>query len=183
MKQSKETPARRLALSGLCLALCLLLPFVTGSLQQLGNALCPMHIPVFLCAYLCGGPWAAAVGLIAPLLRFALFQAPPIFPTGAAMSLELATYGLVCGLLYRRFPGRGIRICGALLGAMLAGRLVWGAARYLFAGLMGSVFSLSLFWAGAVVNALPGIVIQLLLIPAVVGALERAGWLAPPDKR
>lgn len=173
----------RLSISALCLALCLVLPFLTGQLPQLGNALCPMHIPVMLCGFLCGGPWGAAVGFVAPLLRGALFQAPVPFPTGVAMAAELAVYGLVSGLLYRRLPGRWLRLYGALLPAMAAGRIVWGAVRYVLAGLSGSEFSMAMFWAGALFQAVPGIVLQLVLIPAVVLGLERAGLTASCQAR
>ena len=71
---------RDLILAALCLALAMLLPFLTGQIQTLGNMLCPMHIPVLLCAYICGYRWAAAVGFISPLLRYAIFGMPPIMP-------------------------------------------------------------------------------------------------------
>ena len=174
MKQT-DGAVRRLSLSALCLALCLVLPFLTGQLPQLGSALCPMHIPVMLCGFLCGGPWGAAVGLVAPLLRGALFHTPELFPRGIAMAAELATYGLVSGLLYRRLPGRWLKLYGALLPAMAAGRVVWGTVRYVLAELSGSEFSMAMFWAGALFQAVPGIVLQLVLLPALVLGLERAG--------
>ena len=93
---------RKLTYSAVCLALCMILPFLTGQIPQIGSALCPMHIPVLLAGFLCGPWWAMAVGAVAPLLRFALFGMPPLFPTGAAMCFELAAYGLVSGLLYTR---------------------------------------------------------------------------------
>ena len=95
---------RKLVLSGLFLALCLLLPFVTGQIQQIGQMLAPMHLPVLLCGVVCGPLWGAAVGLTAPLLRYALFGMPPIFPMGLSMAFELCTYGLVIGLMYKLLP-------------------------------------------------------------------------------
>jgi len=71
--------------------------------------LCPMHIPVLLCGFLCGPAWAAIVGAVAPLLRFALFGMPPIFPTGTAMAFELAAYGAVSGLMYRLLPKKPVQ--------------------------------------------------------------------------
>ncbi len=91
---------RKLTRAAICLALCMVLPFLTGQIPQIGSALSPMHIPVLLGGFLCGPGWAAAVGFVAPLLRFVLFGMPPIFPTGLAMSVELMVYGLVSGLLY-----------------------------------------------------------------------------------
>ena len=90
---------QKLVLAALCLALCMVLPFLTGQIPEIGSALSPMHIPVLLAGFLCGPWWALAVGAVAPVLRFALFGMPPIFPTGLAMCFELATYGLISGLL------------------------------------------------------------------------------------
>ena len=117
---------RKLTRAAICLALCMVLPFLTGQIPQIGSALSPMHIPVLLGGFLCGPVWAAAVGFIAPLLRFALFGMPPIFPTGLAMSFELMVYGLVSGGLYACLPKRTGSIYASLLAAMLAGRIVWG---------------------------------------------------------
>lgn len=163
----------RLVLAALFLALALLLPFLTGQIRQIGNALCPMHIPVLLCGFFCGPWYGLAVGLLAPLLRFALFGMPPLVPMGISMSLELATYGLLAGILYRVLPKKKANIYLALLTAMLAGRLVWGASRTVFYGLGSYAFGWKAFLAGAFLNAIPGIVLQILLIPILVMALER----------
>lgn len=95
---------KKITFAGMFLALALLLPFLTGQIPQIGNALSPMHIPVLLCGFVCGGPLGLVVGFIAPLLRYMLFGMPPIFPTGIAMAFELAIYGLAAGLLYKRLP-------------------------------------------------------------------------------
>ena len=101
---------QKLVLAALCLALCMVLPFLTGQIPEIGNMLCPMHIPVLLCGFLVGPFWGAVVGLIAPLLRFALFGMPKLFPTGIAMCAELAVYGAVSGLLYARLPRRTVNL-------------------------------------------------------------------------
>lgn len=164
---------QKMVTSALCLALALVLPLLTGQIPEIGSALCPMHIPVMLCGFLCSWPWGMAVGFIAPLLRGILFGMPPIFPTGISMAFELASYGLISGLVYSRLPKKLSSIYAALISAMIGGRLVWGAVRYLLAGLTGSTFPLSVFFAGAITTALPGIVVQLILIPALVMALNR----------
>ena len=169
------SPILRLTYSAICLALCLVLPFLTGQIPQIGSALCPMHLPVLLAGFLCGPWWAAAVGAVAPLLRHAMFSMPPIL-TAIAMAFELATYGLVSGLLWRKSKKNTAAIYFCLLVAMIAGRLVWGAARYAFAGLSGSSFPLSAFFTGAVTNAIPGIIVHILLIPVLVLALRKAGF-------
>lgn len=157
-----------------CLALCMVLPFLTGQIPQIGSALSPMHIPVLLAGFLCGPWWALAVGAVAPLLRFALFGMPPIFPTGAAMCFELAAYGLFAGLLYARLPKKTSSIYVSLIAAMLLGRVVWGVAMVVISGVTGSAFTWAAFMAGAFVNAIPGIIVHILLIPVIVMALRKA---------
>lgn len=169
----KKTNPRTLVLAALFLALALVLPFLTGQIPEIGSMLCPMHIPALLCGFFCGWPWGLAVGFIAPVLRSVLFGMPPMFPVAICMSFELATYGAVSGALYRKLPQSKGSIYAALLAAMVAGRLVWGAARFVCAGLDFSAFGLGAFWAGAVTTAVPGIILQILLIPILVMALEK----------
>ena len=165
---------KNLVLSGLFIAIGLLLPFLTGQIPEIGNMLCPMHIPVLLCGLICGAPYAAAAGFILPPLRNLLFGMPPLFPIGAAMALELLTYGLVAGLMYKRLSHSLKGIYVSLITAMVSGRIVWGIARLVFAGLSGAEFGLPMFIAGAFTTAIPGIVIQLVLSPAIVEFLRRA---------
>ncbi len=165
---------KKLVYSAMCLALCLVLPFLTGQIPEVGNMLLPMHIPVMLCGFLCGSRWGAAVGFTAPLLRHLIFTVPRM-PACIGMAFELAVYGLVVGLLYRRL-GKDLRsIYISLVCAMVGGRLVWGAAQLVIFGLQGSAFPMSAFLAGAVTTAVPGIILQLVLVPVLVRALDRSG--------
>ena len=166
---------RKLTYSALLLAVAMVLPFLTGQIPEIGSMLCPMHIPVLLCGFLCGWQWGLAVGFIAPLLRSVLFGVPAMFPGAVAMAFELAVYGAVSGLLYRLLPRRKWSVYAALLIAMIAGRIVWGIVRLILAGLSGKSFTWALFLAGAFTNALPGIILHILLIPVLVLVLERAG--------
>ena len=170
----KKLQVKKLVLAGVCLALCMVLPFLTGQIPEIGSKLSPMHIPVFLCGFLCGWPLAALVGLIAPALRFLLFGMPPLFPTGVSMMVELAVYGLASGLLYAKLPRKMLSIYIALIASMLLGRAAWGAMRYLLMA-FGSSFTFQAFLAGAFLDAWPGILCHLLIIPPVVRALEKAG--------
>lgn len=166
---------RRLTYAALYLAIALVLPFVTGQIPEIGAMLCPMHIPVLLCGFLCGWPWGMAVGFIAPLLRSVLFGMPVMFPEAVAMAFELAVYGGTAGWLCRVLPRSRASVYGALIAAMILGRLVWGLVRLLLAGLEGSEFTAALFLAGAVTNAIPGIILHLILIPVLVMAMEAVG--------
>ena len=163
----------KLILSALFLAMALVLPFLTGQIPEIGSMLCPMHIPALLCGFFCGWPWGLAVGLIAPVLRSLLFSMPPMYPMAVCMAFELATYGAVSGYLYGKLPHKKSSIYVSLLTAMVAGRLVWGLARFICSGLDVSAFGLSAFWSGAVATAIPGIIVQILLIPVLVMALEK----------
>lgn len=166
---------RKLTYAALFLALAIVLPFLTGQIPEIGSMLCPMHIPVLLCGFLCGWPWGLAVGFIAPLLRSVLFGAPPMFPVAVAMAFELAVYGALAGLLYRLLPKKKWSIYAALIISMIAGRVVWGIVRLILAGLSGKGFTWAAFLAGAFTNAVPGIILQIVLIPVLVMVLEHAG--------
>ena len=169
------TQIRRMIYAALYLAIALVLPFVTGQIPEIGAMLSPMHIPVLLCGFLCGWRWGLAVGFVAPLLRSVLFGMPALFPSAVAMAFELAAYGGLSGLLYRLLPRRKAGVYATLIVSMIAGRAVWGVARVVLAGLSNSSFTWAMFLAGAFTNAIPGIVLHIVLIPALVFAMERAG--------
>ena len=168
---------RRLTYAAMSLALAFVLPFLTAHNPKLGNILCLMHIPVLLCGFLCGWPWGLAVGFIAPLFRHLFLTMPPM-PTALIMAFELAVYGCAAGFLYRKFPKTIPGIYASLLIAMVLGRVVWGIASLL---LIGNGFTFATFLSGAITTAIPGIVIQLIVIPVIVYALEKAGLNANKD--
>ena len=104
--------------------------------------LLPMHLPVFLCGLICGWQYGLAVGFILPLIRSLVFGMPPMYPTAIAMAFELATYGVVAGWLYGRSRWQCVlALYKALIAAMVAGRLVWAAARAVMSGASGSAFT------------------------------------------
>ena len=171
---SKKLDVKKLVLAGLFLALCLLLPFLTGQILQIGAMLAPMHFPVLLCGFVCGWPLGLAVGLVAPIFRSLLFSMPPMVPVAIAMAFELAAYGVCAAILYRRLPKKPVYIYVALVVSMLAGRLVWGMASATLFAVLGTPFTVEMFLAGAFLKAVPGIACQLLLIPPIVMALQKA---------
>jgi len=165
---------KRLVLMALFLAIGLLLPFLTMQVPEIGSMLLPMHIPVLICGFVVG-PWAGLiVGAVTPLLRSVLFAMPPMYPAAISMAFELAAYGFLTGLLYRMMPKKPVYIYVSLLISMVLGRVVWGIVRFLMAGLGGSEFSMAAFWAGGITGAIPGIILQILIIPVIVMALKRA---------
>ena len=173
MKHQNQS-LRNLLLAAMFLAIGLVLPFFTGQIKEIGNMLLPMHLPVFLCALICGWQDGTAVGFIMPLLRFALFSMPRM-PTALAMAFEMATYAFVAGFLYSRARWQCTRMLyRSLIIAMIAGRIVWAAAMIVLLGLSGGAFTWQMFISGAFLNAIPGIILQLVLIPAIMVALDRA---------
>ena len=169
----RRTNIKKLTLAAMFLALALVMPFLTGQIPQIGSMLCPMHIPVLLCGFFCGGPWGLAVGAIAPILRSVIFGMPPMFPQAICMAFELATYGVVAGYLHRFFSKKKWMVYISLIIAMIAGRIVWGLAMLICMGFDVTKFGVTAFISGALLNAIPGIIIQLVLIPILVITLEK----------
>ena len=160
-------------LSALFLALAYVMPFLTGQIPEIGSMLCPMHLPVLLCGFICGPVWGLAVGLTAPLLRSVLTGGfPPMFPKAVCMAFELAAYGAVCGWMHKLLPRKKPFIYCSLIIAMIAGRLVWGVAMFFCLGASGGSFTLAAFLTGAFTGAVPGIILQIVLIPLLVILLE-----------
>lgn len=169
------------------MAIGLLLPLLTGQLKQIGSMLLPMHIPVILCGLICGWQYGLGVGFVLPLLRSALFGMPVLFPTAVAMAFELAAYGFVVGLMYSRSRWKCVvALYRCMITAMLSGRIVWGIAEVCLLGLGKNGFTFDMFIAGAFLNAIPGIILQLVLIPSIMIALNRTGLVRfsnnPPVK-
>lgn len=165
---------KKLTLAGLFIALGLLMPFITGQIPNLGQKLLPMHIPVLLCGYVAGWPVGLIVGFIVPLLRSILFGMPPIYPTALAMAFELAAYGFATGYFNKIFPKKAGFTYVTLIISMLFGRIVWGLVSYVLYTFGGNPFTFGIFMAGAFINAVPGIILQIVLIPAIVIALKKA---------
>lgn len=164
---------RKLVLSALFLAMAYVLPFATGQIQQIGKMLCPMHIPVLICGFVCGWQWGLVVGFIAPFLRSLTLGMPPIFPNALGMAFELASYGAIAGAMYKFLPKSNKSIYISLITAMLAGRLIWGAVRFFLAFFDAGKFGLAAFWAGGFTSAIPGIILQILVIPPIIMSINK----------
>ncbi len=175
----KQTAAKKhiqnLVTAAMLMAVGIVLPFFTGQVPRIGNMLLPMHLPVLVCGLICGWQYGGIVGFILPLLRYALFGTPPM-PNGIAMAFELAAYGAIGGFLYNRSKWQCIvALYRSLLIAMIGGRVIWGIVRLLMLGVAGNAFTWQMFMAGAFLNAIPGIILQLVFIPALMVALNKTG--------
>lgn len=174
----KKVTVRNMVLAGLFIAMGLVLPFFTAQVPSIGKKLLPMHIPVLISGFVCGWPYGLLIGFIVPILRSVFFGMPIMFPTAIAMSFELAVYGCMTGLMYELLPKKNISIYLSLIISMLSGRVAWGIASMFLFGLNGTPFTWEVFMAGAFINAIPGIVIQLIIIPAIIVGLDRSKVMA-----
>jgi len=172
---------KKLTLAALFLAIGLLLPFLTGQIREIGNKLLPMHIPVLICGVICGWKYGLLVGFFTPILRFFLFSMPAM-PNALTMAFELATYGVVIGICYEKLKKMKAKIYISLLTAMISGRLVWGIASIIVYGISKGTFTWQMFLVGALLNAIPGIILQIILIPILMLALEKSGAMKDATK-
>ncbi len=171
--KSGENNIKKWILSAMFLALGVVLPFFTGQIKEIGDTLLPMHIPVMLCGLICGGKYGFVCGLLTPFLRAALVGMPPLYPNAVWMSLELATYGFVIGYLYSTFKNKQIWwLYCCLVISMISGRVVWGIAKTILLGVAGKSFTLHAFIIGGFIDSLPGIVLQLILIPVIIKLID-----------
>ena len=169
---------QKLVISAMLLAVGIVLPFFTGQIPRIGNMLLPMHLPALVCGLICGWQYGGTVGAVLPLFRYALFGMPPM-PNGIAMAFELAAYGILAGICYSRSRWNCMTaLYRSLFIAMIGGRVVWGVASIIIMGLSKSVFTWQMFIAGACFNAIPGIILQLLFIPALMAALDKTGVIS-----
>lgn len=161
-------------ISALFLSIALVLPFLTGQIPQVGKMLLPMHIPVILCGFICGWQYGLCVGLIAPLLRSIIFSNPTMFPTAVIMAFELAAYGFFAGFMLSMFKRKNIgTLYISLISSMIFGRLIKGVVQFIVLGFTDEGFVLAGFVAGAFTNAIPGIILQLILIPPLIFILSK----------
>lgn len=156
---------------GFFLALGLLVPYLFHLVGMAGQIFLPMHLPVLLCGMILGGRYGLIVGFITPLLSSVLTGMPPIYPIGLAMAFELSAYGFIGGYLYQ---SRRWNVIPSLVSAMLLGRVVSGIANYLLMTFGGKQFILKMFLTASFITSIWGIIIQLILIPVIIKALERS---------
>jgi len=170
----KKNYVKNSVLAAMFIAIGIVLPFFTGQVPRLGNMLLPMHLPVFICSFICGWKYSLFVGGLLPLLRSFIFGMPMLYPTAIAMSVELAVYGLVTGLVYGLTKKNTVALYISMLTAMISGRVAWGIAQVILLGLTDGAFTWQMFIAGAFLNAIPGIILQLIIVPVIVTRLKSA---------
>lgn len=173
-----KNQVKNLVFAAVCTAIGVVLPSLFHIFGWSGIMLLPMHIPVLLCGFICGWEYGGLCGIIVPLLCSLLTGMPPLFPTGTAMMVELCAYGVLSGLLYKKF-----NVYVSLLGAMVGGRVINGLVSTVLYGIAGKPYAFATFISGAFVTVLPGIIIQIVLIPALVLTLTKAGLIDDRRKK
>ena len=169
MSKSANKNLLNLVLSAMFLALGIVLPFLTGQIKEIGNMLLPMHIPVMLCGLVCGWQYGLVIGVILPIMRSLLFSMPVMYPHAINMAFELATYGFVIGYLFSHAKWKCIKsLYRCLITSMIIGRIVKGIVECFLLGLGENGFTFAAFISDAFIRAIPGIILQLVLIPAVM---------------
>lgn len=170
---------KNIALAGMFIAMGIVLPYLTVNNPSLGNMFLPMHLPVLLSGFVIGWPLAFIVGFATPIIRSLAIGMPPFIPTALSMAFELATFGAVAAIIYRALPGKPISIYISLICSMIAGRIVSALVNLLLLGFgLRESYSFQIFLAGAFLKAWPGIILQIILIPALVIALEKANLIS-----
>lgn len=169
MSKTKKQKTLNIVLSAMFLALGIVLPIFTGQIREIGNMLLPMHLTVMLCGLICGWQYGALVGVITPLLRSLLFNMPKMYPNAVCMAFELAAYGFIIGILYSHAKRKNIlTLYVSLILSMLGGRVVWGIVQSILLGFGDNGFTLAMFISRGFVTAVPGIILQFVLIPAIM---------------
>lgn len=168
---------QKLTVAALLLALGQVLPFITAQIPSIGALLSPMHLPVLLGGFILGPAYGLLLGAVTPILRHVIFGMPP-FPGFIFMAAELGIYGLVSGYLFTNVYKKDYAVKNvyiSLIGAMLLGRVMYGLVKLVFMKfIMGKgVYTLALWVADTVTGSIPGIILQLLLIPYLVIALRK----------
>lgn len=172
---------RDLVLAGLFIALGILIPIVFHLFgQAAGRVFLPMHIPVLLAGFFLMPGYAAIVGLATPLLSSVLTSMPPLYPSATLMAVELCVYGLTASFMYRRLAQKDMKktvsVILSLIIAMAAGRMAAGLGVWALVGLFSAQMpSPFVYISGGIVTGLPGIVIQIVLIPLIVMAVQSFG--------
>ena len=165
---------RKMVLAAMFLSVGFILPMFTSQIKEIGDTLLPMHIPTMLCGLICGSQYGLFVGFLLPILRSLIFNMPPIYPNAIWMAIELATYGFVIGFVYSHIKFKDIKgIYLSLVSSMIVGRITWGISKTIFFGFANKSFTLSMFIVGGFVDALPGIILQLIFIPLIVTIVNK----------
>lgn len=167
----KQNSVHQLVLSGVFITTGIVLPIAFHTFGGAGSIFLPMHIPVLLAGFFLNVPYAIFVGFLTPLLSSLFTGMPPAFPMLPIMMVELPVYAGVIAYLTRKTK---LNTYIKLLASMIIGRFAAGLAVYTLVSLFSAKLpSPMLFIKGSILTGLPGILIQLVLIPILVLSVEK----------
>ncbi len=170
---NQNTSIRYLIITAICIACGIALPqaFHVIAFESAGKVFLPMHIPILICGFLCGWKYGLLCGLITPFLS-SFTGMPQLFPTAVWMMFELAAYGCISGLLYKKYNA-----FISLIGAMFCGRVVLAITQFIIFSMIGQSFDLRVFLVSTFGTAIPGIFLQIIVIPALIKVLHKVGYI------
>ena len=175
----KTDHLRSMVTSAVMGALALILPIVFH-IVGLGSNFLPMLLPLLLNAFLSSVGWAVLTAALVPWVSAFATGMPPIYPPVAlVMSAEAGCMAFVAGIVYR--VGRR-HVWPALIAAIVTDRMV----SFLLTLALSSRFGLPAraVAIGSLVHGLPGVALQLAVIPIVLkGLSERRSVLFGHDDR
>lgn len=181
----KNKTIKKMCIGVALIAIGYVLPFITGGIKEIGNMLCPMHLPTLVSGIILGPLFGGLIGFIIPLLRSFTLGMPVLFPQGLTMAFELFAYGFFSGIFVKIFKNKFnfmTTIYISLILSMILGRVIWGIANIFFVAFDSSAFTFKMFISGAFLYAWPGIIIQLVLIPPLIYALKKTNLLEVFDE-
>ncbi len=161
---------RNIVVSGLLLALGIIIPSIFHTTGIPGNIFLPMHIPVLLGGFLLPPFFAFLLGILTPIINSLITGMPVMFPMAVIMVFELGIYGLVASLLYRRLE---FSIIISLIASMIVGRIMAGIVVFFLIILFTVQMDPIIFVKAGIMTGLPGIIIQLILIPTLMYGINR----------
>jgi riboflavin transporter FmnP len=169
---------KKLVIAALCVAIGVALPQAFHAIPRAGQILLPMHLPVLLCGLLCGPLYGLLCGAVTPALS-SLITGMPAAAVLPSMICELAVYGLVAGILVGlvRTRSAAANVYISLIAAMLCGRVIYGVVNALI--FRAGDYTIQMWLTASFVTALPGIAIQIVVIPAVILSLQKLKLVAP----
>ncbi|WP_300410000.1 ECF transporter S component [Lagierella sp.] len=161
---------RKTVYGAIILAIAIALPGIFHSTGIPGNIFLPMHLPIFIGGMLLGPLYGMLLGVLAPIINFFIFTMPPI-PILYIMVFELMAYGLVSGLIYKKTN----KLFLSLIISMIIGRIVAAIVVLALTKLLAGFDANPLIWfKGSFVTALPGILLQLFLVPIIVSRTQKS---------
>ncbi len=167
----RKRTTTELITASMLLTIGVLLPFIFHSLGFAGPIFLPMHIPILIGGYILAPELAFALGLITPLFSSITTGMPVIFPIGIIMMFELSFYGLTLSILTRKYKKNTFFLLSL---SMIVGRIVAAFTAFVLTLIFTIKLNPVIYIKGAIITGLPGIIIQLLIIPIIIQAIKKS---------